>query len=77
VILTSRRWAWLVALVPIAMALVAMVALGEADRSPQPTDSLPDGLDSTRGVVLQERLPESDENTTIVVYDLADAASVR
>ncbi|WP_435770212.1 MMPL family transporter [Nocardioides sp. SYSU DS0651] len=74
--ITSPRWAWLVALGPLVAAVVAILALGEAERTPQPTDSLPDGADSTAGVVMQERLPESGESTTVVVYARTDGGTI-
>ncbi|MEQ6901632.1 MMPL family transporter [Nocardioides sp. YIM 152588] len=66
--LTSRRWAWLVALVPLVAALAVMGIVGEAERTPSPTDSMPSGLDSTLGVELSERLPDADASTAVVVY---------
>ncbi|HWI42627.1 MAG TPA: MMPL family transporter [Nocardioides sp.] len=62
---------WLTVLrivLPLFAAVVAIVVLGQAERTPAATDSMPDGLDSTAGAQLRERLPQSDEDTTVVVY---------
>ncbi|WP_141015491.1 MMPL family transporter [Nocardioides sambongensis] len=74
-VIASRRWAWLVALVPLLVAGVLMGTLGEAERDPGPTDSLPRGLDSTLGVELREELPDADASTAVVVFETADGES--
>lgn len=68
------RWAAVTALVLVALALAAIVLVGEASRATGPTDSLPDGLDSTLGVQLREGLPQSDEVEAVVVYETADGS---
>lgn len=68
------RWIALAALASVAIAVAAIVALGEAERAAQPTDSLPKGLDSTLGVELRERIPQSDETDAVVVFETADGS---
>ncbi|TYL45600.1 MMPL family transporter [Nocardioides sp. BGMRC 2183] len=71
-VITSRRWAWLIALVPLLAAGVLMGVLGEAEREPTPTDSLPRGMDSTLGVELREELPDADGSTAVVLFETGD-----
>ncbi|GAA4820092.1 MMPL family transporter [Nocardioides caeni] len=70
-LITGRRTAWLVALLPLLLALAIIGFAGEGEREPLATDSQPRGLDSTLGTELAERLPESDATTAIVVYEAA------
>lgn len=67
--IAGRRTAWLVALVPILLAVLVIGFAGEGDREPLATDSQPSGLDSTLGTELAEQLPESDATTAIVVFE--------
>ena len=46
-IITGRRTAWLVALLPLVLAALVILFVGEAERQATATDSLPAGLDST------------------------------
>jgi len=63
-----RRRSWWVALVMIVIALGAIGALGEAERTPSPSDTLPVGADSTTALELQQRLPQGDDSTAIALF---------
>jgi len=67
-LVTGRRSALLVALVPFLLALALIGAVGEADRADRSTDSLPEGLDSTQGAALLDRLPEDVSTAAIVLF---------
>ncbi|MEI5672701.1 MULTISPECIES: MMPL family transporter [unclassified Nocardioides] len=71
-LITGRRTAWLVALLPLLLAGVVLGLVGEGERDRSPLDSLPAGLDSTLGTELQERLPAADSSVAIVLVT-ADA----
>ncbi len=66
--LMRRRSAWAVAVVSLLLGLLAAGLLGEAEREPHPTDTLPDGYGSTKVVELQQRLESDDESTAIVLF---------
>lgn len=68
-IMTGRRTAWLFALLPLLLAVLAIGLLGEGERTQQPTDSLPAGMDSTRATELAERIETRAESVAIVVFD--------
>ncbi|NYD43899.1 MMPL family transporter [Nocardioides panaciterrulae] len=74
-LLTGRRTAWAVALVPVLLAVAVMVGVGEGERTTRSTDGLPDGYDSTAGTALLDRLPR-DTTTTAVVLFTADAGEL-
>ncbi|WP_256838160.1 MMPL family transporter [Ornithinimicrobium faecis] len=65
---TGRRTAWIIALLGLLLGAGVIVGLGEADRAPHPTDTLPVGYESTRAVELQEQLPTEDTATAIIVF---------
>ena len=71
---TGRR-AWVVALLGIFLGAAIMVGLGEAERSPQPTDAVPAGADSTLAAELAEQLPTEDTATAIIVFSADDIGS--
>jgi len=71
-LITGRRTAWAVALVPFLLALVLIGAVGEGDRASRTTDSLPEGLDSTEGTALLDRLPEDASTAAIVLFTAED-----
>ncbi len=48
-LITGRRTAWAVALVPLLVAIAVMTAVGEGKHTQLSTDSLPAGYDSTAG----------------------------
>ena len=62
-----RRRAWVVALATILFGLV-VIALGEAERQPSPTETLPRGSDSATVARLQEQLPQGSGSTAIVLF---------
>jgi RND superfamily putative drug exporter len=64
---TGRRAAWGFALVPLLLAAALLVLLGEGEREQSALDNLPDGMDSSLGTELQERLPDSDRSVAIVL----------
>ncbi|WP_244931936.1 efflux RND transporter permease subunit [Nocardioides sp. W7] len=65
--LTGRRTAWLVALVPLLLAVAVLGLLGEGEREQTALDNLPEGMDSTLGAELREELPESDTSAAIIL----------
>ncbi|WP_395690405.1 MMPL family transporter [Nocardioides sp.] len=66
-VVTGRRTAWAVALVPLLLA-VLIIGLGEGEREQQTTDSLPVGYDSTAGTALLDQLPEETTTTAVVLF---------
>lgn len=70
--ISGRRTSWFVALVPLLLALAVLGMVGEGDRDAQPTDSLPEGYDSTTAVGLQQELPEEDSSVAIVLWTAED-----
>src|SRR5699024_6432813 len=69
--------AWLVVVVGVLLAMVAIGVVGEAERDPQPTDTLAAGYDSTRGVDLQQLLPSEDTAAAVVLFTAEDAIGPR
>ncbi|MCX6400651.1 MAG: MMPL family transporter [Propionibacteriales bacterium] len=67
-IITGARTAWLVALVPLLIAVLGLGLLGEGDREQRPTDSLPAGLDSTLATELGEQVGAEDSDVAIVLF---------
>lgn len=67
-IITGRRTAWAVTLVPLLLAATVMIGLGEAERDPSSTDSLPRGYDSTAGTALLDELPEETTTAAVVLF---------
>ena len=65
---SGRRTAWLVALVPILLALAVIVLVPEGERDARATDTLPAGADSTLAVELADQLPEDDGQVAIVLW---------
>ncbi|WP_051218334.1 MMPL family transporter [Nocardioides insulae] len=65
---TGARTAWLVALVPLVLALAGTLLLGEGERTRLPTDSIPEGYDSTRVVEVQESLAEDGDSSALVLF---------
>ncbi len=64
----GRRTAWLVALVPILLALAVIALVPEGERDTSPVDTLPAGADSTFAVELADQLPEDDGQVAIVLW---------
>lgn len=67
-LITGRRTAWVVALVPFLLALLLVGAVGEGERDTRSTDSLPTGLDSTEAAALLDRLPEEGTTAAVVLF---------
>lgn len=63
-----RRRSWWVALIMIVIGLGAIAGLGEAERSPSPTDNRPVAADSTTALELQGTLPQGEGSTAIVLF---------
>ena len=68
---SGRRTAWLVALVPILLALAVIALVPEGERDNSAVDTLPAGADSTFAVELAEQLPEDDGQVAIVLWTTA------
>ena len=76
--LTGRRTAWLVALVPLLLALAVIGGVAEADRPASVTDNRPAGADSTRAAELAQDLPDEQGSVALVLWtaeegELSDA----
>ena len=71
---SGRRTAWLVALVPILLALAVIALVPEGEREASALDSLPAGADSTLAVELADRLPEDDGQVAIVLWTAASGS---
>ena len=71
---SGRRTAWLVALVPILLALAVIALVPEGERETSALDTLPAGADSTLAVELADRLPEDDGQVAIVLWTAASGA---
>ncbi len=67
-VLTGRRTAWLVALLPLLFAGALIGLLGEATHDAAPTDTLPRGMDSTLAAELRDQLPTEDASVAIVLF---------
>ena len=65
---TGRRTAWLVALVPLLVAIAVLALVPEGERDASATDSLPAGADSTSAVELADRLPDDEGQVAIVLW---------
>jgi len=66
-VLVRPRTSWLAALLPLVVAVVATVLLGEATRTPTTVDALPRGADSTTAASLQQELPD-DASPAVVLF---------
>lgn len=67
-LVTGRRTAWAVALIPFLLALVVIGAVGEGERTTRSTDSLPAGYDSTEAAALLDRLPDEGSTAAVVLF---------
>ena len=70
--LLGRRTAWLVALVPLLVAIALIVGMGEGSRERTSLDNLPEGFDSTQGTALRDALPEEDASVAVVLWTSDD-----
>ncbi len=66
--IAGRRTAWLVALVPLLIAIAVLALVPEGQHDASPTDSLPAGADSTLAVELADQLPEDEGQVAIVLW---------
>ncbi|MBL0746576.1 MMPL family transporter [Nocardioides baculatus] len=66
--ITGRRTAWLVALVPLLIAIAVLALVPEGERDASPTDTLPAGADSTLAVELADQLPDDEGQVAIVLW---------
>jgi RND superfamily putative drug exporter len=66
--ITGRRTAWLVALVPIVLAVLVIGVVPEGEREARATDSLPESAGSTLAVELAEELPEDEGQVALVLW---------
>jgi RND superfamily putative drug exporter len=71
-VISHRRRSWIIALLSLLVAGGIIGGLGEAETSPEPTDGLAVGADSTRAVELGERFPAGDDSTAVVLFTVAD-----
>ena len=67
-LVAGRRTAWLVALVPLLLAILAIGFVPEGEHEARATDSLPEGADSTLAVQLAERLPDDEGQVALVLW---------
>ena len=67
-VIAGRRTAWLVALVPLLLAMAVIFLVPEGEREALATDALPEGADSTLAVQLAEELPEDEGQVAIVLW---------
>ncbi len=77
-LISHRRRSWILALLSLLLAGGIIGGLGEAETSPEPTDGLAAGADSTTVVELGEKFPSGDDSTAVVLFsadggDLTDA----
>ena len=66
--LTARWWAGSIAVLTLLLAGLVTGLLGQAERTPSATESLPVGSDSAAAAALRERLPQQDESTAVVLF---------
>lgn len=66
--LTGKRTAWVVALLPLFLAIAALGLVGEGERNAGPTDAMAVGFDSTEATALQAELPSEDASVAIVLW---------
>ncbi|EWT07458.1 membrane protein [Intrasporangium chromatireducens Q5-1] len=66
--LTARWWAGAIALLALLLSGLVIGVVGQAERSPSATDSLPIGSDSSAAAALRERLPQQDESSAVVLF---------
>lgn len=71
-VIAGRRTAWVVALVPILLALAVLAFVPEGEREGSSTDTAPVGADSTKAAELLEQLPEDEGQAAIVLWTSDD-----
>ena len=70
-LITGRRTAWLVALLPLLVGVLMLGLVSEGDRTRTDLDALPAGQDSTYATELQEQLPDEGASSAVVVFSAA------
>lgn len=70
--IAGRRTAWVVALVPILLALAVLAFLPEGERETTSTDTSPIGADSTLAAQLLDDLPDDEGQVAIVLWTAED-----
>ncbi|MBS2940159.1 MMPL family transporter [Nocardioides sp. J2M5] len=68
----GRRTAWVVALVPILLALAVLALVPEGERETTSTDTAPIGADSTLAAQLLDELPDDEGQVAIVLWTAED-----
>ena len=78
-LVTGPRTAWVVALIPLLLALAIIGGVGEGEREQVSTDSLPAGYDSTAGTALLDELPAETTTAAVVLFttDSGDLSRAR
>jgi RND superfamily putative drug exporter len=66
-LVTGRRTAWAMAVLPLLLAGLFIGLVGEAENEPGVTDGLPRGAESTAAAELRDQLPEDDGSTAVVL----------
>ncbi|HWJ81208.1 MAG TPA: MMPL family transporter [Nocardioides sp.] len=67
-VVLGHRAAWALAVLPLLLAMALIGVVGEADRTNRTTDGLPEGLDSTEGAALLDRLPDEVTTAAVVLF---------
>lgn len=67
-VITSRVSSRIVVLLSVLLAIGIIIGVGPGERSPSPTDALPQDYGNTRGVELLDELPEDDNSTAIALF---------
>lgn len=66
--LLRRRRAWAVAVLFLLVGLMLIGVVGQAEREPTATETMPLDTQSTRVVELQEKFPSGDDSAAIVLF---------
>ena len=67
-LLVHPRRSWLVATVVAILGVLIIGGLGQAERTPDSTDQLPDGADSSTVLELADELPETRGSAAVVLF---------
>ena len=73
---TAKATAWVVIAIGLVLSGLAMSA-GQGERTLGPTDSLAAGAESTTARELSEQLPQTDDQTAIVLFTAEDGTLTR
>ncbi len=66
-VLTGKKSAWAVLALGLILAALIM-GMGQAERTVAPTDSLPEGSDSTVAAQLRDQLPDEESTGAVVLF---------